>query len=141
MGKRKSKLRDANQVKASARRLLKTTRVKLHFTPDWFRRKLLELVGKDDQMYDDYTVVVYGMRKAGCSCWLDHFGSMKVDGGTAFVSEPYTVDSEILQSAEEFAKLLGVRHYVSANSWWNPGETFRIVFLPPDDPDAAEASP
>lgn len=138
MGKRKSKPRDPNQVKASARRLLKITPVKLHDTPAWFRRKVLELFGCEDGMTDDYSVVRYGIiQKFGGKCWFDHWGSMKVDGGKAFVSEPYMVDSEILQSAEEFAKLIGVRHYVSANSWWYPGETFQIVFMPPD-PEAAE---
>ena len=69
----------------------------------------------------------------GNSLWLDHCGTTTYEGQLCFVTEPYLGPTH-LESAAQFAELLGLRWKLDENSWWYPNNTTRIVFFPPDGP-------
>jgi hypothetical protein len=97
-----------------ARAVLTPTKVKLSHVPRWFKKSGL-----------------FGPGRSTNKRWLDHWGSTKVNGEEAFVSEPYDIGSEALLECEEIAKRLGLVFYIDANSWHYPGRTLRLVFRRP----------
>jgi hypothetical protein len=95
-----------------ARALLGPSKVRLHHVPRWFAKSRI--------------ISESGIWQGS---WLDHFGSTTLaDGRAAFVSEPYHVTAAELAECQEIAARVGCDFWVSANSWWYPGVTIRLVF-------------
>lgn len=117
------------QYIADMRKLLKPTEVRLHHCPKWFWNAGRKVYKKHSSWSASWWV---------CSClpqdphWLDHWGSTKLhDGRIAFVSEPYIVNplpQDVVKLLEEIASRISCLWWVSANSWWYPTSTTRIVF-------------
>jgi hypothetical protein len=131
--------RTAQRIR-EAREVMKPSPVKLNRVPLWLKKRLIaaKKAGKFDTDDDRYTrddiyyaaaqavQTVYRFRDA--SDLLDHWGTTDwYDWKDAFVTEPYHHPAQV---AKSFADLLGLEWNESPNSWWNPGETFRIVFYP-----------
>jgi hypothetical protein len=116
-----------------ARELLKPTEVNLHHFPNWLRRALLKEFGC---RYRDTSSWGVKEQVFGGACWLDHWGTSTINDRLCFVSEPYNVSMADQIRIDEIAKRIGCRWYLSANSWWFPGWTIRIVIEP-----AAEVHP
>ena len=118
----------------AARRVLQPSPVDLHRVPNWLRLKLLKLVGslKPDcggHGLTDGWSVLQQLRKRYRCLWLDHCGKTRLDDGrVAFVSEPYGLTPESLVEAEKLATTLDVDFWLTPNSWWYPGNTWRLVF-------------
>ena len=112
------------------RKLLKPTEVRLHHVPNWFRRRLLKVFGCSHGYTGGWFVLDHARKQhfGDNARWLDHWGSTKYRSGTAFVSEPYQVSPETVALLDSFAKRIGVDWHLSANSWWYPGWTIRILF-------------
>lgn len=111
-----------------ARELLKPSEVRLNHVPNWFRLRLLKAfkhpwgnTGGDAIL--SHAVDVHFRDPY----WLDHWGS--TDNGKVFVSEPYNLSPENVAELDSFAKKLGVQWYISACSWWFPGQTIRVAFF------------
>lgn len=102
--------------------------VRPNHVPPWLCRRLFAAYGP-----------CYGRRGSNLLAhlrqrvsWLDHCGSTRLpDGRVAFVSEPYSVSADDLRSIAEIAALLNCEWWVTANSWWYPGHTLRIVLAQP----------
>lgn len=66
--------------------------------------------------------------------WLDHWGSTEFRRGdrslSVFVTEPYSLTPDSLQLMERIAEDADCRLDLNPNSWWNPGATFRVCFVP-----------
>ena len=68
-------------------------------------------------------------------CWR----STTYMGGVAFVSEPYErqITPDTLARLDAFTEKLGIEWHISANSWWYPGWTIRILFYEPDETEGS----
>ena len=111
-----------------AREVLKPSRVRLHRSPFWFRQALREALWSPNRPIGRHGEVLIH-QVLGPLGWLDHWGLSKLDSGTeVFVSEPYSVDENEILSIAAVASAIDCRWWLSANSWWNPGATIRIVF-------------
>ncbi len=109
----------------AARKILKPSPVR-NGVPGWFRRALLKAFPASKG--DGATVVNEVKRKLKLS-WLDHFGSTEWRDQTAFVSEPFHLTLADLQSVAELTKKIGCTYEIDANSFHNPGRTFRILIF------------
>ncbi len=114
-----------------SRKALKPSPVRLHHVPSWLRRRLLEAYGARDRMTDGHSVLHHVAGSTGGSEWLDHWGSTLVDGQRVFVSEPYNLPPEAIEQIATIAKAIDCTWWISANSWWCPGYTIRVVIAPP----------
>ena len=113
------------------REMFRPSPVRLQHVPDWLRRRILKAHGCRDGMTDGWSVL---HNAAGpMPRWLDHFGSTTLPNGKrAFVSEPYGFTHEMATELQAFCEPMGLRYHVSANAWWNPPSTVRIVIEEPD---------
>jgi len=117
---------------SAARELFKPSPVRLHHVPDWLRRRMLKAFGSAHRDTSGWGVLNHALR-GGQDFWLDHWGTTTLPNGhRAFVSEPYGFTPEMARGLQEFCKPMGVSYYVSANSWWYPGWTVRIVIEEPE---------
>jgi hypothetical protein len=104
------------------RKIMKPSPVKLDHIPKW----LVKLTDKHygHQRFPNLDV---------CRGWIDHYGAAydteygSLDGQLCFISEPYGLCTECYQNIDKFCMDLGLKWFASANSWHNPGRTFRIV--------------
>lgn len=121
----------AQELIQNARKLLKPSEVRHDHVPNWFRLALVQMlknkgVSLRHEPLSGWNVVGLALRGA---TWLDHWGSTKLtDGRIAFVSEPYGVSLKELNHISDVARAIGCECWVSANSWWYPGHTMRVVF-------------
>ena len=100
--------------------------------PRWFTDRIKEQFGTPPGIPRPVpsTLVQWVRESFPPSTWCDHFGSTHWQGTKVFVSEPYpTVEN--LKVAIHVAWLLDIGLVISANSWWNPPLTIRLLFLPP----------
>jgi hypothetical protein len=66
--------------------------------------------------------------------WLDHWGTSNTPRHKqTFVAEPYDVTASTVASVDQFAEILGLDWCLRANSYWFPGNTFRIEFWPREE--------
>ncbi len=121
---------------AEARRILNPSPVRAEHVPDWLRRRMLKAFpstsGHRHRNTRGWAVLQDALRSfAHSSYWCDHPGStwMNGIGGTAFVVEPYTLNQYHLAEIAEFARQVGCKYEVSANSWHFPGNTVRVIFF------------
>jgi hypothetical protein len=121
----------------SARKLLKPTPVRLNKIPRWLQERLHEVRPRGSRGYQGYAIygageILYDVVHTACKgshpSLLDHWGTTVVNGQEWFVTEPYHLN---LEAAKNFAGMLGLKWDYSANSWWYPGNTFRISFYLP----------
>lgn len=117
---------------AEARRILEPTEVRLHRVPKWLRLLMLQKFGCRNRDTSGGGVLWNAVQTDSCGGWLDHWGSTMMCGKLCFVSEPYNVTAEKVADVDAFAARLGVQWSLSANSWWYPGHTVRIVLWPPE---------
>ena len=110
-----------------AREILQPTEVNLHHVPNWFRRRLLRVFGCRDRSTRGFDVLQHAatVHFGFPANWLDNWGS--TDGSRVFVSEPYQVSPRVVALLDSFAKRLGIKWHIDANSWWNPGSTIRLA--------------
>jgi hypothetical protein len=113
----------------AARELLKPTEVRLHHCPDWLRKVLLKVYGCRHRDTSAWGVMQHAFADAH---WLDHWGSSRIGEKLCFVSEPYHVDVASQIQIKAIADRIGCNWYLSANSWWYPSQTIRIVIEPPN---------
>lgn len=92
--------------------------IKHHIVPDWMRRVL---AGGDDI-------------KLRAPEWLDHWGSMVVDGVNYLVSEPYGISEEMFADIAAFANSTGCTVKITAPGSWSAA-TVRITIGPPKHED------
>ncbi len=118
----------------AARNILQPSPVSLNRVPDWFRRALLRAFpsAKGASGSTSGSNVVDAVSRSLKLSWLDHWGSTKWRDRTAFVSEPYQLTLEDVQSVADLAKAIGCAYEIDANSFHYPGSTFRILILPRD---------
>lgn len=118
------------QIDAS-RLLLAPSPVRSLHVPAWLRYACLRVYGRSAWWGTCGPAVVQRAAVAcGDSYWLDHFGSTIVGGIQCFVAEPYPQSVDSLRAAERFANSIGADMTVSADSWWYPGATIRLLFSP-----------
>jgi hypothetical protein len=108
--------------------VLKPSPVRSNHLPPWFKTALAKAYPVEFKAcYRDHAMLLD--RVARGEGWLDHCGSTRLHNGSiAFVSEPYGLTPGALAAVEALAERLGCRWHVSANSWWFPASTLRIVF-------------
>jgi hypothetical protein len=120
-----------------SRQVLHTSSVELHKVPNWLRYKLMaankrrgwQPAGGRGGVFQLQTFLSRsGLNSTG---WCDHWGTAyeATGHGFDFVAEPYLSPSHLSESFR-FSIAIGVRAYVSANSWWYPGRTIRLGFYP-----------
>ena len=109
----------------AVRKILKPSPVRSG-VPGWFRRALLKAF---PTAAGDGTTVVSEVKRKLRASWIDHFGSTLWRDQTAFVSEPYHLTLKDLQSVAALAIAIGCDYETDANSFHNPGRTFRIVIF------------
>jgi hypothetical protein len=114
------------QVVQAARKILKPSPVR-NGVPGWFRRALLNAFPAEG---GDGASVVNSVKRRLRLSWLDHWGATEWRDQTAFVSEPYHLTLEDMQSIAELTKAIGCTYEIDANSFHYPGRTFRILILP-----------
>lgn len=128
------------QIQA-ARELLKPSEVRLHHVPRWLARRIRAKLGKSPRSYhsafDDVQRAAAATAANGSAYWLDHFGSTTFKGRPAFVAEPY-LSADMIPDAIRFAELLGLTFDIRPNSWWYPGQTTRLVFQEPIEPEVGQ---
>ena len=124
--------RETEREIQARRRVMKPSEVDLHHVPNWFRRRLLKAYGCSDRDTAGWAVLCHA-RDANDWTWLDHHGSTKWDGQPAFVSEPYGVTAKELQQVADMCERCGLFYRVSANSYWYPGSTIRILIFEPEN--------
>ncbi len=115
-----------------ARRLLQPSEVNLRHIPNWFRKRLMKVYGCEHGLRAGLDVLGHA-RRVNDWTWLDHRGSTTWRGQTAFVSEPYNLTAGELQQIADMCERCGLHYHVSANSWWNPGRTIRILIFEPEE--------
>ena len=113
------------------RRQLKPSAVRLHHVPDFFRRRLLKAYGCSYGDNSGYGALGHAERKHGWH-WVDHPGSTTYRGRPAFVSEPYQLSFEDHAAIDALCRECNLAYFVSANSWWNPGSTLRVLIYEPE---------
>jgi len=114
------------------REFFQPSEVKPYKVPKWLIARIYPKVksGEIDEPItrSDGCLLETAVKAAGGSgLWFDHYGTTYEDGFELFVCEPYEIDVE---GAKRFADLLGLKFAWFANSWWFPGETFRVLFIP-----------
>jgi hypothetical protein len=112
------------------RRLLQPSEVE-HRIPDWFRKRLIRAYGCERGLRSGADVLEHARRANGWT-WLDHRGSTAWRGQTAFVSEPYNLSATELRQIADMCSRCDLHYRVTSNSWWNPGETIRILIFQPE---------
>lgn len=111
-----------------ARELLQPSEVDIAHVPNWFRLRLMKAFKNPWRMTSGQAMLHHAVDvhfKYGD--WLDHWGS--TEGGKVFVSEPYQLLAGEVAELDSFATKLGVKWYISACSWWYPGQTIRVAFF------------
>lgn len=101
--------------------------------PNWFRKALLRTYSWAGQYGFSGHAVLDMVRTRLPLEWIDHHGRTTWFGADAFVSEPYEMTAATLQSVADLAAAIGCRYAVTPNSWWFPGNTWRIVLFRRDD--------
>ena len=91
-----------------ARRLLQPHKVRLGHVPRWFGQAAV------DRLRDAFV--------------LDHWGSVRVDDVTYFVTEPYGIGRKGFDAIDDLANENGWTWLYDVNSYHFPGRTLRIVF-------------
>ena len=124
-----------------ARELLKPSEVRLHHVPNWFRLRMLKAFGCSDGDTTGWDVLHRAVRIhfGDNAHWLDHFGSTKYAGSVAFASEPYemAVTPDAVARLDAFTEKLGIKWHLSANSFWYPGWTIRILLYEPGETEGS----
>lgn len=120
---------------AEARALLRPSPVRPHHVPRWLATRLRSLRGRycDRQRGYSASAVLCEVVTATGGGWLDHWGSTTTGDRPCFVSEPYRFTAQDAASLDQIAESTGLRWYLSANSWWYPGSTIRVVIFVPED--------
>lgn len=109
-----------------ARKLLRPSEVRLHRVPGWLRSQLAKTIGCGG--YNGEEALRRAMAATNSTRVFDHWGSTVINGGKAFVSEPYPAGPEQMTAAIRFAEAADLDLFVSANSWWFPSQTIRFIF-------------
>jgi len=105
--------------------------VELGRVPDWLRRRMLKVFGPTDCGYTDgHSLFAYWARKCKSLPWIDHWGTTVIDGQKILVSEPYLRRSCDFSDVAEFAESLGCELVIDETSYWYPGKTLRLAFMP-----------
>ena len=127
-----------------ARELLKPEPVKLSAFPMWLTKRsraYLKKNGVETRWHSGSSLFNLVLQEVSKSLGLDYpTGMIDHDGTcidgpykccqgqTCFVSEPYGFGLEWAQICDGAAKALDICWHVSANSFWNPPATIRLMF-------------
>jgi hypothetical protein len=100
--------------------------------PNWFRQRLLNKYGPTRQGYRDGWSLLcdHGREHGGWLPWIDHWGSTVIDDVPVVVSEPYYQPTTDFAELHRFAESLGCKLVVDEKSYWYPGKTVRLAFIP-----------
>jgi hypothetical protein len=106
--------------------------VRLGHVPSWTRNQLLHTYGPTRQGYRDGRALFeeWGGRHGGKLPWIDHWGSTVIDVQPVVVSEPYLQATLDFSDLHRFAASIGCRLVVDEKSYWYPGKTLRLAFVP-----------
>ena len=129
---------DVARLIETGRAALKPTPVKPG-VPVWLAALVRKHYGMRNQGCPNEMILSESLRKEYSNSresnddWLDHHGTTVIKGRECFVSEPYVEDALTkLKQVDAFCSRLGLKYYVSPNSWHFPGFTFRIIILNPE---------
>lgn len=112
------------------REILKPSEVRIGHVPAWLSKRIRERL-EPRPTGRGCTLLLHALERTKCGDVFDHHGSTILrDGRPAYVSEPY-LHPEQIEIAQRFAELLGLELSISANSWWSPGVTIRLIFTLP----------
>ena len=125
--------RRQNQRIDELRAIMKPSPVRLHHVPDWFRLVLLRHVGCRWGNTQGCAVLSHAQAALGLT-WMDHWGSTPFRDTVAFVSEPYQLSRNEVESIDDLAKLIGCHWHICPNSWWYPGSTLRVLMFQEERP-------
>ena len=96
--------------------------------PNWLRKRLLRAFGGRYGSSGLAALMAAQQALGDTNGWLDHYGVTTEQGKAVFVSEPYDLMPNGIEGIVRFAKACGCEWYVTADSYWFPGRTVRVVF-------------
>jgi hypothetical protein len=121
--------------------------VRLHHVPRWLARAWCCAVregraGGDGARWCRGWAVADAIRahldaQRGHSWGLDHWGSTRIDGLTAFVNEPYQSLDTVRVQMEHLADLVGGVAFATSLSHWGHGTVRGLLLPPPELPKLA----